>query len=172
MSREKKKIFKDVTRELAEQAMSNFAQAANHVAAIEAKMNTELQEVRERYQDRLNQLGDVKDEQVEVLETFAYEQKETWGKKKSTEMLHGVIGFRTGTPKVKFEKGFNGKSVAAILDEHYPGFVRRELEMDKEKIIANREEADFEAMCKKAHITVVQDETFFVESKSEVLQPT
>lgn len=170
MAREKKKVYKNVTREIAEQAMSSFAQAANKVSNIEAKMNAELQEVRERYQDDLNRLNDAKDEQVEILEAFAYEQKESWGKKKSIEMLHGILGFRTGTPKVKFEKGFNSKSVTAILAENFPTYVRKVEEMDKEKLIANRDEEGFDLLCKKAHIEVVQDETFYVESKAEVLQ--
>lgn len=170
MAREKKKVYKDVTRELAEQAMSAFAAAANSISVMEADMNKKLQQVRDQYQDKLNALEAAKDEQVEVLETFAYEQKEKWGKKKSLEMLHGVIGFRTGTPKVKFEKGFNGKSVTAILQEKFPAFVRTVVEMDKEKIIAAREDEGFDTICKKAHFEVVQDEAFYVESKAEVLQ--
>lgn len=170
MAREKKKVYKNVTRELAQQAMNSFAKAANKVSAIEAKMNKELQDVREKYNDDLVVLNDAKDEQVEILETYAYEQKETWGKRKSAELLHGTIGFRTGTPKVKFDKGFNSKSVTAILEESFPEYVRKVVEMDKEKLIANREDESFAAICKKAHIVVVQDETFFVESKAEVLQ--
>jgi phage host-nuclease inhibitor protein Gam len=170
MPREKKKVIKDVTRELAEQAMSAFAEAANSISAIEAKLNQELQEVRERYADSLNKLEEKKDEHFDVLEAFAYEQKDAWGKKKSIAMLHGTIGFRTGTPKVKFEKGFNTKSVTALLQEHYPDYVRTAIELDKEKLIANRDEDGFNVMCKKAHIEVVQDETFFAESKAEVLQ--
>jgi phage host-nuclease inhibitor protein Gam len=170
MAREKKKVYKDVTRELAEDAMGKFAVAANKISSIEAKMNQELQEIRDRYTDDLNKLEEQKNEQVEVLEAFAYEQQENWGKRKSMELLHGTIGFRTGTPKVKFEKGFNGKSVTAIMAEHFPDYVRSVQELDKEKLIANREEDGFASICKKAHIEVVQDETFFAESKQEVLQ--
>ncbi|HMO62226.1 MAG TPA: host-nuclease inhibitor Gam family protein [Ferruginibacter sp.] len=170
MAREKKKVIANVSREDAEQAMSSFAAAANEVSSIEAKMNQELQEVRERYQDKLNKYNDIKDEQVQVLEVYAYEQKDNWGKRKSMDMLHGTIGFRTGTPKVKFDKGFNSKSVTAILQEQFPEFVRTVVDMDKEKLIASREDDGFDTICKKAHIQVVQEETFFVESKAELLQ--
>lgn len=170
MAREKKKVIKDVTKETAEQAMSAFAEAANKISSIEAKMNQELQEVRERYSDTLSKLEDQKDEQVEVLEAYAYEQKDSWGKKKSMDMLHGSIGFRTGTPKVKFEKGFNTKSVTAIMEEHYPDYVRSTVELNKEKLIEDREIEGFEVICKKAHIEVIQEDTFFVTSKEEVLQ--
>lgn len=170
MAKSKKVVYKNVTREIAEQAMSSFAQAANKVSTIEAQMNKELQQIRDKYSDDLNRQNEIKGEQVEILETYAYEQKETWGKKKSAEMLHGTIGFRTGMPKVKFERGFNGKSVTAILQEKFPAYVRTVVEMDKDKLIADREDEGFTDICKKAHIEVVQDETFYVESKQEVLQ--
>ena len=81
------------------------------------------------------------------------------------------IGYRTGTPKVKFDKGFNSKSVTAILKEQFPDYVRTVDEMDKEKLIASRDTDGFDAICQKGHIAIVQDETFYVESKSEELQP-
>lgn len=170
MAKQKKMVYKDITKELAEDAMSRFAKAANNISAIEAEMNQKIQAIREQFTDRITTQEELKDEAVEVLEVFAYEQKESWGKRKSTELLHGIIGFRTGTPKVKFEKGFNGKSVTALLEEHYPEFVRKVTELDKEKIIAFREDEGFAALSKKAHVTVEQDETFYCESKAEVLQ--
>ena len=170
MPREKKKVYKDVTRELAEEAMSKFTRAANRISNIEARMNQELQSIREAYADELNGLNEAKDEQVEVLEAYAYEQQDSWGKRKSQELLHGVIGFRTGTPKVKFDKGFNGKSVTAILEEQFPAFVRKVVELDKEKLVAAREDDGFAEIAKKGHFSVVQEESFYVESKAEVLQ--
>ena len=133
-------------------------------------MNQELQSIREAYADGLNGLNEAKDEQVEVLEAYAYEQQDSWGKRKSQELLHGVIGFRTGTPKVKFDKGFNGKSVTAILEEQFPAFVRKVVELDKEKLVAAREDDGFAEIAKKGHFSVVQEESFYVESKAEVLQ--
>lgn len=171
MSRTKKKVISNVTRETAEESMGLFADAANSLYKIEAEMNVKINAVRDQYQEQINKFNEQKDEQMEVLEVFAEENFESWGKKKSFELLHGIVGYRTGTPKVKFEKGFNSKSVTVILKEHYPRYVRTVDEMDKEKIIADREMEGFDKLCKKGHITVVQDETFYVESKSEDLQP-
>jgi phage host-nuclease inhibitor protein Gam len=171
MAREKKKVIANVTREQAEDAMAIFADAANSLGTIEAEMNGKINSIRDKYQDKITGFKEQKDAQVEVLEVFATETHDQWGKKKSMELLHGVIGFRTGTPKVKFEKGFNSKSVTAILQEKYPDYVRTVTEMDKEKLISERDADGFEMLCKKAHIEVVQDETFYVESKTEALQP-
>lgn len=171
MAREKKVVIANVTREQAEDAMALFADSANSLSKIEADMSAKINAIRDKYQDDITMLKESKEAQVEVLEVFATESHDQWGKKKSIELLHGIIGFRTGTPKVKFEKGFNSKSVTAILQEKYPDYVRSVVEMDKEKLIAERDTEGFAVLCKKAHIEVVQDESFYVESKAEVLQP-
>jgi phage host-nuclease inhibitor protein Gam len=171
MAREKKKVISNVSREMAECAMSMFSDSANKLGKIEAEMNLKINAIRDKYQDAITVLNEGKDTQVEVLEVFAEEQKETWGKRKSMELLHGVIGYRTGTPKIKFDKGFNTKSVTAILEEEYPQYVRTVSELNKEQLIIDRDEDFFPAIAKKAHVLVVQDESFYVESKSEVLQP-
>lgn len=171
MPREKKKVIVNVTREMAEDAMGAFSDAANSLAKISAEMDAKINAIRDKYQDKITDLNEQKDQQIEVLEVFANETAESWGKKKSFELLHGVIGFRTGTPKIKFDKGFNSKSVTAILADAFPEYVRTVTEMNKEKLIQDREADNFEQICKKAHVQVVQDETFYVESKSEELQP-
>lgn len=170
MAKTKKKVIVNVNREQAEEAMAVFSDAANSLQKIEAKMNEQINAIRDKYQEQVTELNETKDEQVEVLEVYANEQNDTWGKRKSMELLHGIIGYRTGTPKIKFEKGFNSKSVTAILKEQYPAYVRTVDEMNKEQLIADRDADDFTTICKKAHISVVQDETFYVESKSEALQ--
>lgn len=170
MAREKKKVIVNVSREQAEDAMNVFAESANSLQKIEANMNTEITAIREKYQDKITAFNESKDEQFELLEVYAEETKEAWGKKKSFDLVHGTLGYRTGTPKLKFDKGFNSKSVTAILDEKYPAYVRTVVEMNKEKLIQDREADGFDAICKKAHISIVQDESFYVESKAEVLQ--
>lgn len=171
MAREKKKVIVNVTREMAEDAMGVFSDSANSLQKIEAKMNAEINAIRDKYQDKVTELNESKDEQFEILEVFANETQLAWGKKKSFELMHGVIGFRTGTPKLKFDKGFNSKSVTSILAEKFPEYVRTIEEMNKEKIIQDRDTDGFDAICKKAHISIVQDESFYIESKSEDLQP-
>jgi phage host-nuclease inhibitor protein Gam len=170
MARERKKVHVNVSLDTAQEAMALFSDASNSLSKIEAEMNLKMNAIRDLYQDKITVLETKKEEQVEVLEAYAYEQQDNWGKKKSYELLHGTLGFRTGTPKVKFEKGFNGKSVTAILQEQFPQYVRTVTEMDKEQLIADREESFFANIAKKAHISIVQEETFFVQSKAEQLQ--
>ena len=94
-------------------------------------------------------------------------------------MAHGVIGFRTGTPKLKTLKGFTWASALQLTKEFLPGYVRLTEELAKDKMLADREAMvttdedplgagkSMIEMMAKCGIQVVQDETFYVEPKRE-----
>lgn len=168
-TRVSKKTVSNVTLEQAQQASEQFANAQNRLAKQEAKMNEELNKVRSRYQDIVSELSDLLEEPKEILEVFAKEQQQSWGKKKSFDLLHTTIGFRTGMPKLKCDKGFNWTSVTELLSEYYPDYVRTVIEPNKEKLIGDRDTESFDKICKKTHISVVQDETFYTEVKVQQL---
>jgi phage host-nuclease inhibitor protein Gam len=170
-ARVKKKTFANVSLEQAQDASSQFATTKNELARIEAKMNEEINKIRSKYAEKVNELTDALEEPQTILEVYAKEQQDSWGKKKSFELLHTTIGFRTGMPKLKLEKSYNWSVVTDLLKEHYPGYVRTVDEPNKEKIIADRESDGFDKFCKKCHVNVVQDETFYIEPKVQEVQP-
>lgn len=105
--RVKKTVITGVTREAAEQAFADYAAADAKVQGITARMDQEMTRIREKYADQLAELGDTKERNFEIIQTYATENKDAlFGKKKSMESAHGVFGFRTGTPKLKNLKGF------------------------------------------------------------------
>ena len=170
MKRTKRKVIAGVNRESADEAFALYANAHNQMAKIEAKMNEELNTIRDKYLDEIKQLEGQKEQQIAVLQVFATEQKDNWGKRKSLEMLYGKVGFRTGMHKLKCSKGFNWKKVTELLKQYYPVYVRTVEEPNKEKLIADRDSKGFVDVCNKVHLKVVQEETFFIEPKIEQLQ--
>ena len=152
--RVKKIIITGVTREAADEAFAKYAKADAESAKITA------------------------DIELDTLQSFATEnQAELFSKKKSLDMAHGVIGFRTGTPKLKTLKGFTWASALQLVKEFLPSYVRKTEEVAKDKLLADRDMEvkvkDGEDKVKLSHemarcgIQVVQDETFYVEPKKE-----
>ena len=169
--RVKKKVVAFVSLEQAQDASELFAKQLNKLDKIEAKMNEEINKIRSKYQDEITELKESLEEPQETLRVYAEEQRTNWGKKKSVELLHTVIGFRTGTPKVTKQKGFSWEAVTELAVKLYPQFVRTKSELDKEGIIAMSSEDGFNTIKQQLFIDVVQDETFYVEAKKEELAP-
>jgi phage host-nuclease inhibitor protein Gam len=167
-TREKKVVVTGVTREMAETSFAEYADADARQQRITAKMDVEITRIREKYQDDLAKLQERKDKAFEVMQTFAMENKdELFTKKKSLDTVHGVLGFRTGTPTLKTRKGFTWGAVTNLLKEFLPSYVRLKEEPAKDKLISDRDVPEVAEMFVKVGVYVDQDETFYVEPKKE-----
>lgn len=166
-TREKKKIITGVTPEEMEIAFAEYAKADSRTTKINAEMELQFTRIREKNQEELNRLQEVKDENFAVMQAYAMEHPELFRKKKSLETVHGIIGFRTGTPKLKTGKGFTWASVLELLKTFLPSYVRTVEEPAKDKLLADRDDEDVAPLLAKCGIVVAQDESFYVEPKKE-----
>lgn len=166
--RQKKTIISGVSKEAAEEAFATYAKADAEHAKITAEVELKCAQIREKYQERLSQLQSTQEAAFDTLQAFATEnQAELFNKKKSLEMVHGTIGFRTGTPKLKTLKGYTWASALQLVKEFLPGFIRSTEEIAKDKLLADREDEKVAANLGRCGILVAQDETFYVEPKKE-----
>ena len=166
--REKKVIITGVSREAADEAFAIYAKADAQSAKITADIELQCAKIREKYASRLAELEGEKEKAFDTLQAYATEnQAELFTKKKSLEMAHGVIGFRTGTPKLKTLKGFTWASALQLVKEFLPGYVRQSEEIAKDKMLADRDTEEMPPLMAKCGIMVAQDETFYVEPKKE-----
>ena len=165
--REKKPVLTCKTIEDAENVMADFATADAKIAKINATMDEQMTTIRNKYADYLQELGDTKVEKITELQMFAENNPQLFDKKKSLLMAHGVLGFRTGTPKLKTLKKCTWGSVTEMLKEFLPDYVRTVDEPAKDKLLADRDNEEVNSLFKKCGFEVAQDETFYVELKKE-----
>ncbi|ETD21436.1 MULTISPECIES: host-nuclease inhibitor Gam family protein [Prevotellaceae] len=181
-TRKKKVIITGVSREAADEAFGTYAKADASINKINADIELQCAKIREKYADKLATLTAEKEQAFDTLQAFATEnQTELFAKKKSLDMAHGTIGFRTGTPKLKTLKGFTWASALNLVKSFLPGYIRQTEEIAKDKLLADR---DVEVMLgggdlnnrgyrplreqmEECGIQVMQDETFYVEPKKE-----
>lgn len=168
MARIKKTIITGVTREQMEEAFGQYALADAEVQSITASMDQQFVTIRELHADRLAELEDQKSKALEVMQVFATENREElFSKRKSMETAHGVIGFRTGTPKLKTKKGFTWAAVLELLRKFGRDYIRATEEIAKDKLLADRDSDECQQLMEDCGIIVAQDETFYVEPKKE-----
>jgi phage host-nuclease inhibitor protein Gam len=168
MAREKKTVHSGVSSEQMETAFGEYASADARLQKINANIDIQMTAIREKYADEIGRLTERKDAAFDVMQAFAMENRdELFAKKKSMESVHGTLGFRTGTPKLKTLKGFTWGAVTNLLKEFLPAYVRTSEEPAKDKLLADREDEEVREFFPKIGICVTQDETFFVEPKKE-----
>ena len=167
-TRQKKTIISGVTRETADEALATYAMADAQAAKIAADIELQCVKIREKYEDKIAEIEGQKAAAFDTLQAYASENKaDLFTKKKSLDMVHGTIGFRTGTPKLKTLKGFTWASALTLVKEFLPGYIRQAEEIAKDKLLADRDYKNMPEQMAKCGIQVAQDETFFVEPKKE-----
>ena len=169
MTRTKRIIPTGVTKTQMENAFSTYAKAEARMTKINALIEKQIATIRNKYTNELATLKEIKDTNFDVLQAYALANKDSlFVKKKSLDGLHGTIGFRTGTPKLKTLKGFTWNTVTNLLKEFLPAYVRIAEEPAKDKLLAERNNEQIANFFPKIGVVVTQDETFFVEVKGEL----
>ncbi len=163
----KKLITENISVTDAESIFAEYATADAKYQKTYAQMDIAITKIRDKYQDELTALEKTKTDAFEKLQHFATNSPELFTQKRSIELVHGKLGFRTGTPALKTLKGFTWSSSLNLVKEFLPDFVRTKEEVDKEGLLAKREDTDVSSKFSKCGIKVEQAETFFVEPKKE-----
>lgn len=167
-TRQKAVVMQNITQQQAEEAFAEYSKNNSQVKSITGKMEQEITKVREKYSDDLERCNKAKDSSFAILQTYALENETLFDKKKSMEMVHGKLGFRTGTPTLKNLKGYTWESVKNLVKEFLGGdYIRTKEEVNKELLIQERENTEVAQHFTKCGIEVRQEETFFVEPKEE-----
>ena len=152
-TRKKKVIITGVSREAADEAFATYAKSDAQLQKINADIELQCAKYREKYADKIATLSEERDKAFDTLQAFATE--------------NGVIGFRTGTPKLKTLKGFTWASALQLVKEFLPNYARQTWDIAKDKLLADRDAEQMADSMAKCGIQVVQDEAFYVEPKKE-----
>jgi phage host-nuclease inhibitor protein Gam len=168
-TREKKIVFtKPISREDAEASFAEYASADAKIQKVQAEIDIKITAIREKYQDVIAANQEVKDLQFDKIQAYADQNPDLFVKRKSMELTHGTIGFRTGTPKLKAMKGFTWASCLTMIKEFLPNYIRVEEAINKEALISDRENTEVNIQFGKCGIMIDRDETFYIEPKKEM----
>jgi len=165
MSRTKKTLSGPVNRTAAEEIFADFTLANAKHNQLLALKNKEIFLIEQKYQDEIEQLQEQQKTAFEALQIYAESHRDEFKGKKSIEFLYGVLGFRTGTPKLKTRKGYTWDSVTNLLKVFLPDYVRKIEEPAKDRLLSDRNTPEVKQLFDRVGIFVDQDETFFVDPK-------
>ncbi len=168
MARQKANVITEtITPEDANRWFAEYTKSQAQINKLSADMDVKITAIREKFDAPIRTVTDARDEAFRHLQKFAEDNPDKFVKRKSMEFTHGMLGFRTGTPKLKTLKGFTWGSALNLIKEFMPEFIRTKEEADKEAIIGSRDTEHVKSNLRRCGMEVVQDEAFYVEPKLE-----
>lgn len=125
-------------------------------------IDAQILAIREAHSPRLDEIKVALGDKTNLVQSWAQENPDAFGKLRSLQFESGRIGYRTGTPKLKLlNRKWSWETCLSAVEKILPSFIRTKPEIDREAIINQREElTEFLPL---VGLKVEQDETFFVE---------
>ena len=112
-------------REELEGVFGRYAETVIETAALKAELEESIRKVRAGYEAAFARLDETAAALLADVEAWAAGHPEEFKDRKSLELLHGTIGFRTSTPRVAIPRGTDEDELAATLaDEGLDCYVR------------------------------------------------
>lgn len=168
MARQKKVVItKDISRNDADKHFADYSMSAAKLKQIEGEIEEEVTKIREARQEEITELATIRDDSFNMLHAFALQNEGIFEKRKSIDFSHGILGFRTGQPKVKLNSGIKWATVLEKMKSILPDYIKTKEEPDKERLIADRKEDRNTKLYDACGFSITQDETFFVQPKEE-----
>jgi phage host-nuclease inhibitor protein Gam len=155
------------TREQMEACVGDICRLTIFMDQTKALMDQRLTEIRSEYEEQLAGADEKINQLMALARDWAESHQEAFGPRKSIDMMHGTVGFRTGQPTLKTATGWTWARVLEVLS---PCYIRTKQEPAKENILADRDILGADGL-RKFGLRVDQSESFFVEPTRDQLSP-
>lgn len=160
--------MQEISRHEAETLLFELAQAESRKKELTGEIEQKIQKIRDSYATKIDPLNEAIEAKTKQLQFFAEKNKEDmFSKKKSLDLIHGVIGFRMGTPKLKTRKGFTWAAVLEMCKDKATEWIRTKEEINKELILSSDLTEEQSKRLHEVGIMVDADESFFIKLKDE-----
>lgn len=151
-----------------ENVLGRYAAAVIEADALKAELDRKVNELRAGYEERAAALGKRAEIFFADIEAYlANNPEEIPAGRKSLELLHGTVGYRTGNPTVRLPRGVDE---AALCEElrcsGFPKYVRTREEVNREAVLAADDAARESLAAHGVKVTQTKDR-FFIEIKRE-----
>jgi len=165
MPRIKKQLESALTRAQVEKLVGQIADLMNEERQINAETDARIIEIKQSVEKRLNTVQERLKEKLAVAQLWAETNPQEFGNRKSIDLQHGRIGFRTGTPKLKTAPRLTWAKVLERIKnsvDYAASYIRTKEDVNKDKILDDREKLGKDGL-NLIGVRVVQEESFFVD---------
>jgi phage host-nuclease inhibitor protein Gam len=161
----KVKLPSIASRDEAEAVMNALACTANNQRKFIARRDAEVLAINSKYEANISECAEDLKIKTDALRAWAEGNPDQFPKgRKSIQFVSGTLGFRTGTPKLALlNRSWNWEKALQAVYQWLPAFIRETPEIDKEALLAQRDEQIIVETLPKVGLKVIQDESFFIE---------
>lgn len=146
-----------------EKAIAEYADAERREAEINRKITLDVAVLHQLYESELQRLVAAKQRAYNLARTYCLQHKtELFAQRRSIGTIHGIAGFRLGTPKLLHD---NWDKALEMLKAKLPDYVRTTEEPARNRILTDRHKENVAPRLVEMGMQVVQEEIFYIEPR-------
>lgn len=156
------------TRFEAEAAVREICELKNAYQMALAEMNAAVTEAKKAFEDKFAPVEKRILEKSALVQDWAEANPSEFNGAKSLDMVHGLVGWRTGQPQLKTLSGWTWDRVLETLQKMgtAAAYLRTKTEVNKQKVLDDRDQLGADRLLVMG-MKVVQEEAFFIAPKLE-----
>lgn len=156
------------TRFEAEAAVREICELKNAYQMALAEMNAAVTEAKKTFEDKFAPVEKRILEKSALVQDWAEANPSEFNGAKSLDMVHGLVGWRTGQPQLKTLSGWTWDRVLDVIQKlpKLASYVRTSPTINKQQLLADRDQLGAEGL-RAIGVKVIQEEGFFIEPKLE-----
>lgn len=150
--------------------LGEYAQAVLERERLENAIEERMRQLREECRARLEELAATEKALLADMAAFATLHPEIFADgRKSLDLEHGTVGFRTGLPKVALRRGLKEEDlVRRLVEDGTEALLRYAPQLDREQVLKDFAEGGTAWRRDEAYgLKVTQSERFYAEIRRE-----
>ncbi len=158
------------TREQLEGVFGEYCSILIEYNKQQLSLEEQITELRTKYEAPLTELKRQVDELYNDMMAWASLNLGEFGDKKRLDLIHGSIGFRSGTPAVKQLTGVKVEYTLGLVqtDPDLQIYTREKVELDKERILGDFQGGKLTVEdLRKVGLRIERQESFYVSPAKE-----
>jgi phage host-nuclease inhibitor protein Gam len=156
------------SREELESVFGEYSAKVLERDRLTVEMEMKIAEIRSGYEAPIAACVEVGDGLFDDMQAWAALHPEEFAARRSIDLLHGRLGFRTGNPAVRQAPGVKAEHSLELLKASAPQWTRTKSEIDKEQILCDLASgADVETALRPFGLRIDKAETFYCDIKRE-----
>lgn len=161
-----------ISRTEAEHILAEIRTLKLSESKIQADREAAVAEIDRRVNPELSNIKDGVNARVKILQRWALDNKDLFDGKRTLDMQHGQLGWRTNPPSVKTVSKLDDQDQLDLVELHLgTDFLRNHWEIAKDVILSHKDELTPDQLT-KANLVIAQAETFFVSPTLPETTPT
>jgi hypothetical protein len=146
-----------------EQAFHDYAQSAATEKNLQAAVEKQIANVKERFRSQLQECRETKRQAYALLRDYARQHGELFAQKRSVNTRWGTLGYKMTPRRLRMRKDMTYREIAALVARQLPEYVMQVPTVNKLRLLADIDRPEVQEKLAACGMWMERHDQFYVQ---------